>query len=154
MNWENWNCLFWHRHFGQPQCFAQFQSWCVVLAWEGDVWELREDVWLCICTDRSHPKITPGALKATQSAEAIITLPSGRAQINASPSLSFLKLFLEPWYLGIPHAWLLFPALLPPSASPVLWCPCPRVILVFRTQDSSPGLCLSPETLAAVKKSC
>lgn len=74
-----------------------------------DVWELIKDVSLCICTDRSHPKITRGTLKPKQSAEAMLTLPSVRGQIDASSSLSFLKVFLDSWDSGLPYDWLVFP---------------------------------------------
>lgn len=86
-----------------------------------------------------HRQVTsqnnPGALKPKPGAEAIITLPPVRAQINASPSLSFLQLFLEFWDLGTPVA-LSFPA---PLSTPVLCCPLSQVGLVIRSQHSSPA---------------
>lgn len=45
-----------------------------------------------------------------QNAEPVITLPSIREQINVSAWLSFMKLFLESWNLGIPYDQVLFPA--------------------------------------------
>lgn len=65
---------------------------------------------LCACIARLYPKITGRTLKLNRCAEAFVTLPSLKGQINTSAWLSFLELFLESLYSGIPHDQMWFPA--------------------------------------------